>query len=260
LPSVNVQLAKTGKFTVLLGARSSQVGNEAAAKINEKLGTNVVKFVPIDVSNEESVKNVKQHIFEITHNKPLDVLINNAGVATYTDFTQEKAKEIFATNVYGVQNLTDTLLKENAIAKGGKVIILSSRMGQVQENAYSKNAVPKLEALLKPVDRHLVDRTAVEYVEATANPDQVEDLGFWKNPYCTSKAVVNAYARALAKEQEGNVYVYYYCPGWCHTDMGGANAPGTPESGAVTGLWLATEDPSNLENGVFYGEKNKIRD
>jgi NAD(P)-dependent dehydrogenase (short-subunit alcohol dehydrogenase family) len=47
------------------------------------------------------------------------------------------------------------------------------------------------------------------------------------------------------------------CPGWCRTDMGGADAPKSAEEGADTAVWLALEAPSDLR-GLFLKERKVI--
>ncbi len=60
-------------------------------------------------------------------------------------------------------------------------------------------------------------------------------------PYRVSKAAVNAVVRNLAHETglgHRGVSVDAVCPGHCRTDMGGPDAPRSPEEGADTVLWL----------------------
>ena len=64
-------------------------------------------------------------------------------------------------------------------------------------------------------------------------------------PYRVSKAAVNAVVRNLAHETglgRRGVSVDAVCPGHCRTDMGGPDAPRTPEEGADTVLWLCSRE------------------
>ena len=57
-----------------------------------------------------------------------------------------------------------------------------------------------------------------------------------------AKAGLNALTRNLAHELglgTRGVLVDGTCPGHCRTDMGGAQAPRSPEEGADTAIWLA---------------------
>ncbi|MEO6881973.1 MAG: SDR family NAD(P)-dependent oxidoreductase [Mycobacteriaceae bacterium] len=74
-------------------------------------------------------------------------------------------------------------------------------------------------------------------------------------PYRIAKAGVNAMVRNLSHELghgRRGVLVDAVCPGHCRTDMGGAEAPRSPEEGADTGLWLVERDApaSQGPNGV----------
>ena len=50
------------------------------------------------------------------------------------------------------------------------------------------------------------------------------------------------------------------CPGWCRTDMGGAEAPLTAEEGADTLVWLALDalDAPDSLNGAFVKKREVI--
>jgi NAD(P)-dependent dehydrogenase (short-subunit alcohol dehydrogenase family) len=66
-------------------------------------------------------------------------------------------------------------------------------------------------------------------------------------PYRISKAGVNALVRNLAHETglgARGFYVDVICPNHSRTDMGGPDAPRSPEEGAETAIWLATADIS----------------
>ena len=47
------------------------------------------------------------------------------------------------------------------------------------------------------------------------------------------------------------------CPGWCRTEMGGSDAPLTPDEGADTLVWLALDAPHDLR-GHFIKKRQVI--
>ncbi len=75
--------------------------------------------------------------------------------------------------------------------------------------------------------------------------------------YSISKAAINGLTVTLAKELSGDVTVNSMCPGWVHTRMGGEAAPRTPEQGAETAIWLASQDAGG-PNGQFFRDKTPI--
>jgi NAD(P)-dependent dehydrogenase (short-subunit alcohol dehydrogenase family) len=80
-------------------------------------------------------------------------------------------------------------------------------------------------------------------------------------PYRISKAGVNAFVRNLAHETglgSRGVLVDAICPNHSATDMGGPDAPRTPEEGAATANWLAIREfnPGDI-TGVLW-EDNEI--
>jgi hypothetical protein len=46
-------------------------------------------------------------------------------------------------------------------------------------------------------------------------------------------------------------------PGWVQTDMGGTGAPRTPEQGANTAIWLATEAPPT-QSGKLWRDRREM--
>ena len=54
-----------------------------------------------------------------------------------------------------------------------------------------------------------------------------------------------------------DILVNSVCPGWIGTDMGGNQAPPSPEEGADTPVWLATL-PDDGPSGGFFRERERI--
>ncbi|MEM9512844.1 MAG: SDR family NAD(P)-dependent oxidoreductase [Cyanobacteria bacterium P01_E01_bin.48] len=76
--------------------------------------------------------------------------------------------------------------------------------------------------------------------------------------YCLSKLALNGTTLMLAQSLSSKgIVVNAMCPGWVKTDMGGASAPRSPEQGADTAIWLATEAP-RAKTGKFWRDREEI--
>lgn len=67
----------------------------------------------------------------------------------------------------------------------------------------------------------------------------------WAPAYCISKTALNMLTQQLTAALP-DVIINSMCPGWCRTEMGGSEAPRTPDEGAETLTWLALEAPHDL--------------
>jgi NAD(P)-dependent dehydrogenase (short-subunit alcohol dehydrogenase family) len=73
-----------------------------------------------------------------------------------------------------------------------------------------------------------------------------------------SKTLLNGITALLARELRGtNILVNSVCPGWVRTQMGGKQAPLTPQQAASTPVWLATL-PDDGPTGGFFRERRPI--
>jgi NAD(P)-dependent dehydrogenase (short-subunit alcohol dehydrogenase family) len=76
-------------------------------------------------------------------------------------------------------------------------------------------------------------------------------------PYATSKAALNMLVKGLAAHlSDRGIIVVALSPGWVRTDMGGAQAPLTPE-GSVTGLRKVIDKLEPTDSGRFFSHDGK---
>ena len=207
------ELAKQG-FHVLIGARDTERGEEAAQKI--KADGFDADFVTIDVTDEDSIRAAALEFGE--NFGGLDVLVNNAaindGEGDVRELTIEKLQRVLETNVYGPLLVTQAFWPLLEHSEDARVINVSSGLGRLHD---MKNQQPA---------------------------------------YALSKTALNALTRQFADLGAGKISVNSICPGWVKTDMGGAEAPRTPEQGAAIIVKLATME--NPPTGGYMNEDGDI--
>jgi len=192
-------------FTVLLGARDSERGEAAAARLrNEGLD---VRPLLIDVADEQTIEaataSAKREVDRV------DVLVNNAGANLEfgdglrpRDVPVDLFRATYDTNVFGRVRVVQAFLPLLTKGERPRVVNLSSTLGSL-----------------------------------TALSDPSHPLyGLNLIAYNSSKTALNAVTVSLAKDlREDGVAVVAVCPGWVRTDMGGEGAPRSVEEGARRG-------------------------
>lgn len=183
--------------TILITGANRGIGLELARQY-EAAGDSVIRTMrdisgagpsigtvqPLDVTDAASVDALAKAL----DGQPIDLLINNAGIAGptrqgSTDMDFDGFAQVLDANVLGPLRLTQALLPNLRKAGGARIAVISSRMGQL----------------------------------ATAMTGHVA--------YRASKAAVNKVFQVLATDlaPEG-IAVAMLHPGWVRTDMGGAGA------------------------------------
>lgn len=204
------QIAKAG-WTVLAGARNEELGRQAATKLQEE-GLDV-HFIHIDLTAKETAATAADAIREL-YGK-LDLLINNAGIASTSDGPPSKVnvealETVMRTNYVGTVLVTQAMLPLLQLAGNAQVINVSSELGSVSLHTDPdwKYAPVKLLA------------------------------------YCASKAALNMFTVQLAYEfRDGNIAVNSVNPGYTATDLNGNSGPQTLEEGSAEIVRVALLDP-----------------
>lgn len=210
---------------VVVTARRLDRAREVAAHLVERGGS--ARALALDVDDAESVKAAVADV--LAAERRLDVLVNNAAVLLPDDDTPlsvspETLMATLATNVAGPLRLAQAVVPAMVRARYGRVVNVSSTWGSLTDTA-----------------------------DPSASCDDLEAPA-----YRASKAALNLLTLMLARQTRGTgVLVNALCPGWVRTDMGGPQAPLTPEQGADTALWLATL-PDDGPTGGFFAERRSI--
>ncbi|KAH6960293.1 dehydrogenase [Fusarium avenaceum] len=160
-----------------------------------------VEFVPIEVTSEQSVKQASETVKKALGSNGLDVLINNAGVMSYTKNGIENMSDLADTyniNVIGVHNVTSTFLPLLRTGSQKKIINISSTLGSIGMAGHF---------MYQPTPAYKVAKAALNMLTVQ-------------------------YAHELKSE---HFTVIAVCPGWVKTDLGSQAAHISVEQ-SVNGL------------------------
>jgi NAD(P)-dependent dehydrogenase (short-subunit alcohol dehydrogenase family) len=175
-----------------------------------------VRIVPLDVTKPESVAALKASL----GHQPIDLLINNAGQGvglkggSLAELKIEEFESVVEVNTLGPVRVTQALLPNLRAGKGKMIVGISSGLGSIAEN---------------------------------------REGGFYG--YRESKAALDMFMRSLAAELKPDGFICVsLIPGWVKTDMGGPNAPLTPEE-SVTGMRKVLDGLKPENTGQFWSYK-----
>jgi len=177
----------------------------------------------LDLTSTELIGEVSKKIAE--SGKKIDILINNAGVLLDDEKTKVSVDDLRKTlevNLIGTIDFTEHIIP--LINKDGHIVNISSQAGSLND-----------------VENFTHSHAPLRYPA-----------------YKISKAALNMYTRTLAlrlQNEQTGIVVSSVHPGWVKTEMGGDEAPMTPEEAAEHIFKLAVSCP---ETGEFWfkGEKH----
>jgi NAD(P)-dependent dehydrogenase (short-subunit alcohol dehydrogenase family) len=189
---------------VIIGARDPERGQAAARSLG-------VRFVQIDVTDDESVKSAAADIE--AHEGRVDTLINNAGISgnhgAVDELTGADAEHVFATNVTSIVRVTSAFFPLLRKSQAPAVINVSSGMGSQAITHNPRRTESRIAAPLYQASKAAVTMLTTQYAKA------LPDIRF------------NAAD-----------------PGHTATDLNRNSGPQTVTEGTDAIVTLATEDPS----------------
>ncbi len=152
-------LAQAGA-RVALAARNEDKLNEVAAEIASKGGAAAV--FALDVASEESIKACAKAA--VQHFGSIEILVNNAGITRDTLALRMKRAdwdEVIQTNLTGTFLMTQALLSPMLKARWGRIINVSSVVGETGQAGQTNYAASKagLIGLTKSLARELASRS-----------------------------------------------------------------------------------------------------
>jgi NAD(P)-dependent dehydrogenase (short-subunit alcohol dehydrogenase family) len=175
------------------------------------------KVVPLDVDRPDTFDG-----FARTVDVPIDVVLNNAGIAagdaSLAALASETMDRVFRTNVAGPALLTKALLPLLRRGRRKAVVNVSSSLGSLASTT-----------------------------------------GGFSYAYCASKAALNMLTVLMHAELSAEGFtVVSLDPGWNRTDMGGKTAPLDP-SDTVRSMVAILERLGPADSGRFLGYDDKPR-
>ena len=213
------QLAKK-ECKVILTSRDESDGKASVEQLQQE--SLDVLYHQLNVTDSESIAALAKFIREKFGR--LDVLVNNAGI--YLDASGAEGS-VFQAKV-------DTLRETMETNVYGPLLLCQALVPLMKEHNYGR------------------------VVNVSSGAGQLSDMHSGYPGYRISKTALNALTRIFADELKStNILVNAVCPGWVKTDMGGSNAPRTPEQGADTIVWLATL-PDGEPTGGFFRDRKPI--
>ena len=251
-----------GPLLIYLTARNEERGKAALDSINSDAtlkkaqalqadgGPSEVKFLPLDIDDQDSIKAFASKIKE-SHPDGIDFLINNAGVAL-NGFNINVVKDTLHCNYYGTLAMTQLLLPQ--IRNGGRLVNVASVGGKLGSK-YSA-AVKSRFLGTKSVDD--VTKLMEEFTSAVEKGSYKRD---WPGAaYGVSKAGEIAFTKCIAMDNAkkgSKTLINSCCPGYVNTDMTKGNGVKSPDEGAQTPVLLALGDIKGA-NGQFWKEEREI--
>ena len=179
-----------------------------AAQELEETGADIIQ---LDVTDQQSVARLSNDL----DGRPIDVLINNAGIQrlmwTIEEVDFEQFDQLLAVNTVGPVRVTQALLPNLRAGAMKTIVNVTSNLGSIGENA---------------------------------------DGGFYG--YRESKAALNMFTKSLAADlgPDGFTCIVIH-PGWVRTDMGGSSAPVEVEDSAA-GIRRVIDNLTREDNGTFW--------
>ncbi len=208
-------------MTVLAGARDEARGLTAERQL--RAGGADVRYLPLDVTDEKSVRQAAEQIEE--KYGLLDILINNAGIARGdgaglpSQTTLATLREVYETNVFGVVTVTNAMLPLLRRAPAARIVNVSSEVGSITS--------------MTDPDGPMAAMASV--------------------PYPSSKAALNMVTAMYAKELKATpIKINAANPGNCATDLNANSGFRTPAQGAEVSVQLATL-PDDGPTGALWG-------
>ena len=133
--------------------------NEDLGKVAAKVGATALT---LDVTADDAVDRISEHMREHYHGSRLDILVNNAGITRdklLANMDEARWDSVLAVNLLAPLRLTEGLVGNGTLGEGGRVVGLSSMAGIAGNRGQTNYAATKAGMI------GLTDALSAEYVE-----------------------------------------------------------------------------------------------
>jgi 3-oxoacyl-[acyl-carrier protein] reductase len=117
---------------------------------SEALGATAAKVgataLTLDVTADDAVERIAEHLREHYHGTPLDILVNNAGITRdklLANMDEARWDSVVAVNLLAPLRLTEGLVDNGSLGEGGRVVGLSSMAGIAGNRGQTNYAATK---------------------------------------------------------------------------------------------------------------------
>ena len=177
-----------------------------------------VALVQLDITSNKSIQAAVEQVKEEAGK--LDVLINNAGI--YPD-------------------------------EGVDILTVSRDLLNRAMNTNTFSPIQLTQAFIPLLEKS----DSPKVINMSSGNGQLEGISANVPSYSLSKMALNGATILLSRAlKPKNIAVYVMGPGWVRTSMGGDSAPRSPDEGADTAIWLATEGTME-QTGKFFRDRTE---
>lgn len=259
------RLATSNNFysKVILCSRDAAKGKEALDALHKEGKPRAnIEVAALDMDSDKSIDQFCTHVKK--QYGQIHALVNNAGILVKdATIKPEVLEKTASTNLFGMVNLTERFLRDDMLEKNGKLIGVSTKLAT---SSFIKDE--ELKKLLSNIKSQDEFRAIYEYMLNGIKAGNISSMFVPRFPfaeYSVMKRMMSIYHRLLTERKEvieKDLFVATLCPGWCKTDLGGAMATNSVESGTDVSYELLTQETTAdhpLQGKLIYKSNTGIK-